>query len=64
MRNSSLNQYEIGIIMEQLKLLLAYHQDKVLTNAVYYDQIKTRVDVVEHIGVLIHRNAKFKSPPT
>jgi len=45
------NQYKIGIIMEQLKLLLAYHQDDGVTNAAYYDQLKTRVDVVEHIGV-------------
>jgi hypothetical protein len=31
------NQYKIGIIIEQLKLLLAYHQDDGVTNAVYYD---------------------------
>ncbi len=45
------NQYEIGIIIEQLKLLLAYWQDDGVTNAVYYNQFKTRVDVAEHIGV-------------
>ncbi len=45
------NQYKIGIIMEQLKLLLAYCQDDGVTNAAYYDQFKTRVDVAEHIGV-------------
>jgi hypothetical protein len=45
------NQYKIGIIIEQLKLLLAYRQDDGVTNAAYYDQFKTRVDVVEHIGV-------------
>ncbi len=45
------NQYKIGIIIEQLKLLLAYWQDDGVTNGVYYDQFKTRVDVAEHIGV-------------
>ncbi len=45
------NQYKIAIIMEQLKLLLAYCQDDGVTNAAYYDQFKTRVDVAEHIGV-------------
>jgi len=45
------NQYKIGIIMEQLKLLLAYRQDDGVTNAAYYDRFKTRVDVAEHIGV-------------
>ncbi len=45
------NQYKIAIIMEQLKLLLAYRQDDGVTNAVYYNQFKTRVDVAEHIGV-------------
>jgi len=45
------NQYKIGIIMEQLQLLLAYCQDDGVTNAAYYDRFKTRVDVVEHIGV-------------
>ncbi len=44
------NQYKIGIVIEQLKLLLAYWQDDV-TNASYYNRLKTRVDVVEHIGV-------------
>ncbi len=39
------NQYKIGIIMEQLKLLLAYRQDDGVTNAAYYDRFKTRVDV-------------------
>ncbi len=34
-----------------MKLLLAYRQDDGVTNAVYYDQFKTRVDVAEHIGV-------------
>jgi hypothetical protein len=45
------NQYKIGIIMEQLKLLLAYPQDDGVANVAYYNQFKTRVDVVEHIGV-------------
>ncbi len=45
------NQCKIGIIMEQLKLLLAYRQDDGVTNAAYYDQFKTRVDVAKHIGV-------------
>ncbi len=45
------NQYKIAIIMEQLKLLLAYHQDDGVTNAAYYDRFKTRVNVAEHIGV-------------
>jgi hypothetical protein len=45
------NQYKIGIINEQLKLLLAYWQDDGVTNAVYYDQFKTRVDVAKRIGV-------------
>ncbi len=46
------NQYKIGIIIEQCwKLLLAYCQDDGVTNVAYYDQFKTRVDVVEHIGV-------------
>jgi hypothetical protein len=45
------NQYKIGIIIEQLKLLLAYRQDDGVTNAAYYDQFKTRVDVAEHVGV-------------
>jgi hypothetical protein len=45
------NQYKIGIIIEQLKLLLNYWQDDGVTNAVYYNQFKTRMDVVEHIGV-------------
>ncbi len=31
------NQYKIAIIMEQLKLLLAYRQDDGVTNAAYYD---------------------------
>jgi hypothetical protein len=31
------NQYKIGIIMEQLKLLLAYRQDDGVTNAAYYN---------------------------
>jgi hypothetical protein len=50
-RKQSDNQYKIGIIIEQLKLLLAYWQDDGVTNVVYYDQFKTRVDVAEHIGV-------------
>jgi hypothetical protein len=45
------NQYKIGIIIEQLKLLLAYRQYDGVMNAVYYDQFKTRVDIAEHIGV-------------
>jgi hypothetical protein len=45
------NQYKIAIIMEQLKLLLAYRQDDGVTNAVYYNQFKTKVDVAENIGV-------------
>jgi len=45
------NQYKIGIVIEQLKLLLTYWQDDGVTNTVYYDQFKTRVDVAEHIGV-------------
>jgi hypothetical protein len=45
------NQYKIGIIIGQLKLLLAYWQDDGVTNAVYYNQFKTRVDVAEHISV-------------
>jgi hypothetical protein len=45
------NQYKVAIIMEQLKLLLAYCQDDGVTNTVYYDRFKTRVDVAEHIGV-------------
>jgi len=45
------NQYKIDIIMEQLKLLLAYRQDDGVTNAAYYDRFKTRVDEAEHIGV-------------
>jgi hypothetical protein len=45
------NQYKIGIIIELLKLLLVYRQDDGVTNAVYYDQFKTMVDVAEHISV-------------
>jgi hypothetical protein len=45
------NQYKIGIIIDQWKLLLAYRQDDAMTNAAYYNQFKTRVDVAEHIGV-------------
>jgi hypothetical protein len=44
-------QYKIGIIIEQLKLLLAYWQDDGVTNVSYYDWFKTRVNVTEHIGV-------------
>ncbi len=44
------NQNKIGIIIEQLKLMLAYWQDDGVTSVAYYDQFKTRVDVVEHIG--------------
>ena len=47
------NQYKIGIIMEQLKLLLVYRKDEVVVNAVYYDQFKIRVDEAEHIGVTL-----------
>ncbi len=45
------NQYKIGIVIEQLKLLLTYRQDNEVTNTAYYDRFKTRVDVEEHIGV-------------
>jgi hypothetical protein len=45
------NQFKIAIIMEQLKLLLAYRHDDGVTNAAYYNRFKTRVDVAEHIGV-------------
>jgi hypothetical protein len=45
------NQYKIGIVIEQLKLLLAYRQDDGVTNAAYYGHFKTRVGVVEHNGV-------------
>jgi hypothetical protein len=45
------NQYKIGIVIEQLKLLLTYRQDDGVTNTAYYDGFKTRVDVAEHIGV-------------
>jgi hypothetical protein len=45
------NQCKIDIVIEQLKLLLAYWQDDGVTNASYYDRFKTRVDVAEHIGV-------------
>jgi hypothetical protein len=45
------NQYKIGIVIKQLKLLLAYRQDDGVSNALYYDLFKTRVDVAEHIGV-------------
>jgi len=45
------NQYKIGIVIEQLKLLLSYRQDNGVTNTAYYNQFKTRVDVAEHIGV-------------
>jgi hypothetical protein len=45
------NQYKIGITIEQLKLLLVYHQDDGVMKASYYDQFKTRVDVAEHISV-------------
>jgi hypothetical protein len=44
-------QYKIGIVIEQLKLLLAYWQDDGVTNVLHYDRFKTRVDVAEHIGV-------------
>jgi hypothetical protein len=50
------NQYKIGIVIKQLKLLLAYWQDDGVTNAAYYDWFKTRVDVAEHIG------ASFDNP--
>jgi hypothetical protein len=45
------NQYKSVIIMEQLKLLLAYRQDDGVTNVAYYNRFKTRVDVTEHIDV-------------
>ncbi len=44
-------QYKIGIVIKQLKLLLAYWQDDGVMNAMYYNRFKTRVDVTEHIGV-------------
>jgi hypothetical protein len=47
----SYNQYKIGIVIEQLKLLLAYRQHNGGINASYYNWFKTRVDVGEHIGV-------------
>jgi hypothetical protein len=45
------NQYKTGIVIKQLKLLLAYRQDDGVTNASYYNRFKTRVDVAEHVGV-------------
>ncbi len=45
------DQFKIGIIMGQLKILLACSQDDGLTNAAYYDRFETRVDVAEHIDV-------------
>ena len=45
------NQYKIGIVIEQLKLLHTYRQDDGMTNAAYYNRFKTRIDVAEHIGV-------------
>jgi hypothetical protein len=45
------NQYKIGIVIKQLKLLLVYPQDDGVTNLAYYDRFKTRVDITEHIGV-------------
>jgi hypothetical protein len=44
-------QYKIGIVIKQLKLLLAYQQDDGVTKVVYYDRFKTRGDVPENIGV-------------
>ncbi len=44
-------QYKIGIVIEQLKLLLTYQQDDGVMNTAYYDRFKTRVDVAEHICV-------------
>ncbi len=41
--------------MEQLKLLLAYHQDDGVTNVAYYNRFKTRVDVAEHIDVSFNK---------
>ncbi len=49
--NQSDNQDKIGIVIEQLKLLLTYQQDDGVMNTAYYDRFKTRVDVAEHIGV-------------
>ncbi len=43
------NQYKIGVVIEQLKLLLTYRQDGGMTNVAYYNRFKTRVDVAEHI---------------
>jgi hypothetical protein len=48
-----LQQSDILTVIEQLKLLLAYWQDDGVTNALYYDWFKTRVDVAEHIDVSI-----------
>jgi hypothetical protein len=45
------NQYKVSIIIKQLKLLLAYRQYEGVTNAVYYNWFKTRVDVVDCIGI-------------
>jgi hypothetical protein len=42
------DQFKIGIIMGQLKILLTCSQDDGLTNAAYYDRFETRVDVAEH----------------
>jgi hypothetical protein len=44
-----------------LKLLLAYCQDDGVTNATYYDQFKTRVNVSEHIGVFFDNPVDWKS---
>jgi hypothetical protein len=52
------NQYKIGIVIKQLKLLLTYWQDDGVTSVAYYDQFKTRVDVAEHIGISIDNHVQ------
>jgi len=42
------NQYKIGIVIEQLKLLLAYQQDDGMTNAAYYDRFKKISRALQH----------------
>jgi hypothetical protein len=59
------NQYKIAIIMEQLKLLLAYQQDDGVTNAAYYDRSKTRVDeqstLVSLLTIRFYGNGNLKN---
>jgi hypothetical protein len=45
------NQDKIGIVIKHMIPLLVYWQDDGVTNALYYNRFKTRVDVAEHIGV-------------